>query len=77
MSRTREEHLKWCKERAHEYVWRGELVDAVTSMMSDLSKHPDTASSATGILAQLGLYTAMQAQQGDRAAVVRFIDGFN
>ena len=74
---TRSEHLEWCKKRAREYVARGELLDAVTSMMSDLSKHPETTNSTTGIMAQLGVFTAVQAQNGDRDAVVRFIEGFN
>jgi hypothetical protein len=60
-----------------EYVARGDLVEAVTSMMSDLEKHPETASSAGGVLAMLGIHTALQAQKGDRAAVERYILGFN
>jgi hypothetical protein len=41
-SMTREEHLQWCKKRALRYIDAGELSNACTSMMSDLSKHPDT-----------------------------------
>lgn len=73
---TREEHLKWCKSRAMEYVKANDLVNAVASMMSDLTKHPETASSATGVLASLGLMAAQQAANGDRAGVVRYIEGF-
>lgn len=39
---TREEHVKWCKDRAMDYVKHGDLLNAVTSMMSDMDKHPDT-----------------------------------
>lgn len=39
---TREEHIKWCQSRALEYVERGELVDALASMGSDLDKHKET-----------------------------------
>ncbi len=38
---SRTEHLKWCKERALEYLEEGDLNRAVASMASDLLKHPD------------------------------------
>lgn len=72
---TRQEHLQWCKNRAMEYVNRGNLLEGVTSMMSDLEKYPETKSK--GVLAALGLLAAQQAQAGDREAVVRYINGFN
>jgi hypothetical protein len=34
---TREEHLAWAKTRALEYANRGDLVNAVASMGSDLA----------------------------------------
>jgi hypothetical protein len=71
---TREQHLAWCKTRAHEYLDRGDLQNAVTSMLSDLSKHPETKTSASGVLGQLGMMTIMQ---NDLAGARRFIDGFN
>jgi hypothetical protein len=40
--KTREEHLAWCKQRALEYIDRGQLNEGLTSMMSDMSKHPET-----------------------------------
>ena len=73
--RTRQEHLQWCKDRAMEYVKEGNLLEAVTSMMSDLGKHPETQGG--GALAMLGLLAIQQAQQGDTAAVKRYIQGFN
>lgn len=39
---TREEHLSWCKERAREYLDRGDPVNAVASMARDVTKHPET-----------------------------------
>ena len=75
--RTREEHLKFCKDRAMEYVNKGNLLEGVTSMMSDLGQHPETAESAGGALAMLGLMACQQAQSGDREGVVRYIQGFN
>ena len=73
---TRQEHLDFCKQRAMEYVERNDLLNAVTSMMSDLTKHPETKSVGDA-LSGLGLLAAMQAQQGDRDAVIRYIKGFN
>jgi hypothetical protein len=69
---TRAEHLEWCKVNAREYLDRGELTDAVASMMSDLSKHEETAH-AGKTLALLGI---MVATSGDRREVSRFIEGF-
>ena len=37
---TRGEHLEWAKKRALEYLPQNP-VEAMTSMMSDLKKHPD------------------------------------
>lgn len=75
--RTRQEHMQFCKDRAMEYVKEGNLLEAVTSMMSDLGKHPETASSAGGSCAVLGILALQQAQAGDTDGVVRFIQGFN
>ena len=72
---TREEHLQWCKDRAMDYVKRGDLLNGVTSMMSDMDKHPDTKLGQT--LSGLGLLAAMDATKGDKASVERFILGFN
>lgn len=74
---TREEHMQWCKDRAMKYVESGDLLEAVTSMMSDMEKHPETKLAPDSILSQLGMLTAMDATRGDRAAVVRYITGFN
>ena len=73
----RAEHLQWCKDRAMAYVNEGNLMEAVTSMMSDLGKHPETAERSGGALAMLGLLALQQAQQGDRDGVIRYIKGFN
>lgn len=71
---TREEHLQWCKKRAHEYLDRGDMQNAVTSMMSDMIKHPDTKFAVEGVLGQLGMLALMS---GDNQQVRRYIDGFN
>jgi hypothetical protein len=71
MMRTRDEHLSWCKERALEYLDAGDLENAVASMSSDLSKHPETTCDPF-----LMLSGAMDAQKGDAPAVRRWIEGF-
>lgn len=70
---TRQEHLEWCKKRALEYLDKGDVTNAVASMMSDLSKHPETETK-NPFLNQLGL---MAAASGDVREARRFITGFN
>lgn len=71
---TREEHLDWSKKRALEYVERGDYMNAVTSMMSDLRKH-DELKDHIGI--QLGLGLMMTGALSDTHEVRHFIEGFN
>lgn len=71
---TRNEHLAWAKERALEYVDdAGSPVDAITSLLSDLRKHPDTRDHGgielTGMLMLGGFLT-------DQSEVRRHIEGF-
>lgn len=39
---SREEHLAWAKERALEFLDLGEVQEAWSSLVSDLSKHGET-----------------------------------
>lgn len=68
---TRAEHINWCKKRAREYLSQGDVQNAVASMLSDMSKHPECtvhpAISAIGMMAVL---------QQDASGAQRFIDGF-
>jgi hypothetical protein len=50
MDTTRAEHLKWCKQRAREYLDIGNVNEAWLSMCSDLSKHPETENHAAIVL---------------------------
>lgn len=72
---TRQEHLAWCKKRAMEYVNSGDYNSAVTSMLSDLGKHEETSSSASGILAQMGIMELMRGPT--HGSITRYIEGFN
>jgi len=42
MSITRQQHLKWCIDRANEYLERGDPQQAFASFESDMRKHPET-----------------------------------
>ena len=43
---TLAEHVQWARRRAHEYVDRGAIHDAVSSMLSDLRKHEEIPGAA-------------------------------
>jgi hypothetical protein len=71
---TRAEHLKWAKERALEYADRGETADAMSSLISDLGKHPETAGhSGVELMAMLAI--AGEFQRPGRLR--EFIEGFS
>lgn len=72
---NREEHLKWCKDRAMEYVKVGDYQQAVASMLSDLRTHPENEPSASGICAQLGIMELMNGPT--RESITRYVQGFN
>lgn len=73
---TRDEHLALCKRRALEYVDRGDLMGALTSMFSDLEKHPETMGHA-GIQLGVGLMVVEPLMTTDSRMTRRFIEGFN
>ena len=70
--KTREEHIAECKKRALAYLDTGDVINAVTSMLSDLSKHDETKHTGTS-LAGLGMLYAMN---HDHDGARRFIEGF-
>lgn len=39
---SRKEHLEFCKQRAFEYIEKGDLTQAWGSFMSDMAKHEET-----------------------------------
>jgi len=74
MSNTRAEHLQWCKDRANEYVDRGDLNNAMTSFMSDMGNHLETAEHSAinlGIMLKMGGHLESESQMRN------WIDGFN
>ncbi len=70
----RAEHLQWCKDRALEYIDARDVSQAVASMCSDLSKHPETANHA-GI--QLGTMLMIGGQMNTVTEAEKWINGFN
>lgn len=74
MPPDRDEYLVQCKGRALVYLERGELLNAVTSMGSDLSKHE---AFQKPVYDQLFLLGAMFEVPKGREAVRRWIEGFH
>lgn len=70
---TRAEHLAWCKTRALEYVVRGHLNQAIASMISDLSKHPETAKHPA---IELGLGVKILGHLNTPESVRAYVEGF-
>ena len=69
---NRQEHLQWCKDRANEYVDAGDNQQAMSSMASDLRKHPETESSAA-----IAFPILMMAVNDSAAKMREAINGFN
>lgn len=63
--------MAWCKKRALEYL-PADPLEAMTSMMSDLTKHPETKNHV-GLRISPMFYGA----HNDVNAVRRWIEGFN
>mgnify|MGYP001612887587 CR=1 FL=1 len=72
-SRTRDEHLAWCKQRALRLMEKGDLPEAFASMVRDLNKHPETKGHR-GIHLGEGL---LWEGHLSRAEMRKFIEGFN
>jgi len=71
---SREDHIKFCKSRALEYVERGEVTGAFASMASDMVKHPETKGHP-GLT--LGIMSVMSGLLDGRDEMRAFIEGFN
>lgn len=70
---TRSEHLQWCKDRALEYLDRGDLQHAFASMVSGMSKHEETDIPILKALVPLGI---LYVTEGDTPGLRRWIEGF-
>lgn len=68
---TRAQHLAWAQARALEYLPH-DPAQAVSSMVSDLGKHPELAALATGPAGRLGQFAAMEGADAVRWWVETF-----
>jgi hypothetical protein len=73
---TRAEHLQWAKDRALEYADQGDVANAVSSLTSDLRKHPETADHSAVMLMTM-MAMAVSGQFERPGELRRFIEGFN
>ena len=71
---TRDEHIDWCKQRALEYVDAGDLVSALSSMISDLTKHEETRKHPG---TELGVMMSMGGHLDSAHEMRKFIEGFH
>jgi hypothetical protein len=69
---TRSEHLAWAKARALEYLARGDVKEALTSMISDLNKHSATRRMAS----ECGPLAVLLIVYHSPRLARRFIEGF-
>ena len=70
---TREEHIKWCKERAiQEMDFYKDPKKAIISMMSDIGKHPETNSETLRNLCMMQLLTKPNMS---RQEAINFLNG--
>lgn len=72
MNIDRDVYLQQCKKRALEFLDRGDVVNAIASMGSELRQHPDF----TGIVDQLMVLGLKIAIDRDPVEARRFIVGF-
>lgn len=73
---TRAEHLQWAKDRALAYL-PADPGSAVSSMISDLGKHPETRQVIEGPGAFLAMAGMMAAANGNTNEVRSWVTGFN
>ena len=71
---TRTEHLQWCKDRALEYVDARDMQQAIASMCSDLSKHPELSEHPGK---QLGTMLMFSGHMNTADEAIKWINGFN
>jgi hypothetical protein len=71
---NRQDHVVWCKQRALEYVEAGDTAMALTSLISDLRKHPLTESTAE-VVGELGTILVMAGHLGTPGEMRAWING--
>jgi hypothetical protein len=69
---TREEHIAECKRRAIEYLDEGDVLNGITSMLSDLNKHQETRE----IGEKMTMLGMLYLTNNDLPGARRFVEGF-
>lgn len=72
MTRSRDEHLAWAKQRALEYLTKGDITNAIASMGSDLMKHEELKTISMAMMPVALSYAMNHDLDGAR----RWIEGF-
>lgn len=73
----RAEYLQWAKDRALAYVDKGELGEAMKSMLSDMNEREDTKFKGSATLGALMHLAIMHVQNHDVREMRRWVEGFN
>jgi len=68
LTTERGRHLHWCKERAFEYLDRGDIAGGVASFVSDMGKNNETANHPALPMIMFQRY---------EHEIKRFIEGFH
>lgn len=71
---TRDEHVRWARDRAFQYLDAGDLDQALASMTSDLSNHPQTEDIARSF-GPLGFIAYSRGPVALRAYISGFTEG--
>ena len=70
----RSDHLKWCKQRAKEYVEQNDLQQAFASFLSDMGKHNETANH---LALEMGMTLLLGGHLSTQQQMRTWINGFN
>ena len=71
---NRSEHLKWCKERANEYIEQNDTQGAFASFNSDMLKHPETSNH---LALEMGTMLLISGNLSNQSQMREWINGFN
>jgi len=71
---NRQEHLRWCKDRALAYVDAGDNNQAFASLIQDLNLHPDTQGHSAS---ELGMMLLISGHLTTARDMRDFIEGCN
>lgn len=74
MPESRADHLQWCKDRANEYIEKGDLKEAFSSFMSDMSSHEETKDH---LALEMGMSLLLSGNLSSPIQIKNWIDGFN